>query len=426
MGKTALAQGRGHVLQIQQRLHHRPGLARCVSFARQDIRHLGVSETAGGAYQGIVEFTGQYLAFVGNLHAAGQGQTVHIGPQRTQVVGQHFRQHGHHAAGQIHRIAALLRIFIQRAGLLQIMGNIGDGNFQQPAASGFFRIYCVVEVLGVFAVDGHQRQMREIFPPRRQFYFCPGQSFGLFQRGFRPVHGNVILAQGDIGDDAGIVGIAHDLDNLAAHAAALAGVLRNTRHHGVAVFHISRNTVEKQRLGNAWIIRNHFPATVIRLIAADDLRRAALEHLHQTAFSLAFITSTGNAHFDAVAMQGFAHGAASEEHIFAVFIGHQKAETVAMADDATGNSGHFAHGRQLALFSALELTITNHRIDAFVKAIKISLAGHFQTGSDLFKSLCTLLSQEGQDNITARNRVLVAPGLFFLFRIGIKNWSFLR
>ena len=64
----------------------------------------------------------------------GEAGAVFIRFEGTEAVGQRFRQHRHDAVGEIDRIAALARIHVEPVTLADIMGDVGDGDENMPAA----------------------------------------------------------------------------------------------------------------------------------------------------------------------------------------------------------------------------------------------------------------------------------------------------
>ncbi len=128
----------------------------------QNFCHLGVRQAGMGVHHRFHEFGPQHLAFAVDQQFAGHAQTVYFGVQRTQAIGQDFRQHGNDLRRKIHRRAAVFRLVVQGGVDLDIVRDIGDGHQQLPAFGGFFGVHGIVEVAGVLAVNGHQRNAAQI------------------------------------------------------------------------------------------------------------------------------------------------------------------------------------------------------------------------------------------------------------------------
>ncbi len=107
------------------------------------------------------------MAIGGDDDAGGKRRAILVWAQRTEVVGNPLRQHWHDTVGKIDRIAAILRLAIERCAGARIGGDIGDGDTQNKAA-GIRRIGValgvdrVVVVLGIHRVDGHERDRAPI------------------------------------------------------------------------------------------------------------------------------------------------------------------------------------------------------------------------------------------------------------------------
>ena len=99
----------------------------------------------------------------------GEAGAVDTGLQRAKLVRQCLWQHRHDAVGEIYRVAAPLRLAVERAAGEHIRGDIGNRDDQMPAA-GVLPIGVglgpdgIVKIARVAAVDRHQRQAAQIRP----------------------------------------------------------------------------------------------------------------------------------------------------------------------------------------------------------------------------------------------------------------------
>ncbi len=148
------ADRRRHILRVRLRiLQIAPRLI--VGQARMRDDHRFVESRLAG-------FTG-----FADMHVADKGQAFDARHQRTQSVGQIFRQHRYDAIRKIHRRGARSRLAIQRAANAHVMADVGDGDDQPPAAAvDGLGVHRVVEILSIRAVDGHQRQSAQILAAR--------------------------------------------------------------------------------------------------------------------------------------------------------------------------------------------------------------------------------------------------------------------
>ncbi len=72
----------------------------------------------------------ELMAVGGDDDTGGKRRAILIWAQRTEIVGNPLRQHRHDAVGKIDRIAAILRLAVERAAGVHIGGDIGDGDAQ--------------------------------------------------------------------------------------------------------------------------------------------------------------------------------------------------------------------------------------------------------------------------------------------------------
>ena len=80
-------------------------------------------------------------------HVADHAQALDLRVERTQAVGELLRQHRNHAAREVHRVAALVGVLVERAAGLDVVRDVGDGDDQAVALALPLAIDGVVEVL---------------------------------------------------------------------------------------------------------------------------------------------------------------------------------------------------------------------------------------------------------------------------------------
>ena len=115
-----------------------------------------------GTHNRRVEAVFFNIARVSDDHVAHHAQTLDIGIERADAVGQVFRQHGNHAAREVNAGAAFLRVRVDSVIGADIMADIGNRHDQTVIASDFFGKHGIVEIARRFAVYGDQRQIAQI------------------------------------------------------------------------------------------------------------------------------------------------------------------------------------------------------------------------------------------------------------------------
>ena len=176
-GATLMTRRQQHLIQGVELLEVRQHLLvlatqRLAFSALRLLQHgadLVVGQTRMGMNHRFIELIVDDLAGLGDAHLADHGQTIDVRIQRAETVGKLLRQHGHHALGEIHRVATPGRFFIQRRTDLDVVRHVGDRHIEFPAAGKqlpataiLLAEHRIVEVAGIFAIDGNERQMTQI------------------------------------------------------------------------------------------------------------------------------------------------------------------------------------------------------------------------------------------------------------------------
>ena len=100
-------------------------------------------------------------------HPHRKRRAIDVGAQRAQIVGNALGQHRHDAVGEIHRIAALQSVAIERRTGPHVIGDVGDGDRQHKAAfvSGIVvrrRVHRVVVIFRIGRIDSDERQLAPV------------------------------------------------------------------------------------------------------------------------------------------------------------------------------------------------------------------------------------------------------------------------
>ena len=125
---------------------------------------LFVSEATVGVDDGMYDAGVSYFSFLGDVEDDGECEFLFIRTQGTDEVTQAFGKHRDGTVYQINGSRPLLCFFVDDAAFFYIVSHIGDmyAYFPQSVFDGADR-KCVVEVLGVFRVDGESRYLTEVF-----------------------------------------------------------------------------------------------------------------------------------------------------------------------------------------------------------------------------------------------------------------------
>ena len=73
------------------------------------------------------------LARLRDRHLADHAQAIDLGLERAELVRQPLGQHRNHAPREIHRLAALARVDVERVAVANVVADVGDGDDQPEA-----------------------------------------------------------------------------------------------------------------------------------------------------------------------------------------------------------------------------------------------------------------------------------------------------
>ncbi len=213
------------------------------------------------------------------------------------------------ALRKIDRRAAIVRLAIERAAFLDVMGHIRDVHSQpEVAVRQPLDRDRIVEVAGVFSVDGHGRDAPEIGASANVLVADgTAQAHRLGDRFTRVRVGNAPLADDDFGVDARLVDVAEHFGDPTDCAARGGRPPRELDDHHVArrcaAFLARRNEDVHQ---HAPVERRNVPhAVVAAFVAADDRLVRALDDPDDPAFGFAAVLDALDSDDDTVAVHRF-------------------------------------------------------------------------------------------------------------------------
>ena len=317
-----------------------------------------------------------------DVHVGDHGKALDLRIERAQAVGELLGQHRDHAAREVHRVATVEGVLVERAGGVHIVRDVGDGDDQAVALALALAIHGIVEVLGGLAVDGDQRQLGEILAPGPVLLAHHVRELARLRLGLgRELVGQIVLAQRDLDLHAGIGVVAEHLDDAADRLGELGRLLDQFHGDdlpGLGLLAPARG--DQDVLRQATVLGHHDHHAVLVDDAADDAAVGALQHLDQLAFGTAAAVLAGDAHDHAVAVQQLAHLLGAEEDVGLAVVAAQEAEAVGMALDAAFDE--VGLGRQQVGVAAVadDLTVALHRAQTAVEMVEFVRRNVERTG----------------------------------------------
>ena len=210
------------VHQIEQRQQRRVAGARRRVAGGENRVDVRVGHPLVAVDDPVVELHADDVAVASDLHQARLHQPIHVRLERAQSRRQLRRKHVDGPFREIDRRAALVRLGVERAALLDVVRDVGDVHAQPvvPVGQPLERDR-IVEVARVLAVDGHRRLRPEVGAAIEVARPDRGaQRRGLGDRVLAVDVGQRVLADDDARVDAGRIDGAQHLDHAAQPAAA--------------------------------------------------------------------------------------------------------------------------------------------------------------------------------------------------------------
>ena len=390
----------------------------------QDRRHLGVSQASVGVHHGFVELVTGHAAGGGDGHLAHHAEPVDLRVQGTETVGEHLRQHGHHELGEIDRVAALIGFGVEGRARFHIGRNVGNSDPQAPAASTLgFTEDSVIEVAGVFPVDGHQRQGAQVdatlFGLLRHLLAETGDLLGHL---FRPGVRNAVGTQGDLDLHAGRHVLTQDFQDGADRIEAGSGALVDAHDHDLA---LASSLVLPFRdddvLADAAVIGYHKTDAVLDEVTTDDVRLAGFEQAHQTRFLTTLAIDLGRLHQGIVAMHQALHLAVVQEEIRSTTLGAQKTESIFVAK-------HIAFDQIQAIRQGVTLVAGEHELPVALHGAQTTSQGFQRLFIGQLEDLGQLFPGHGflmaLDEL--QQHLATGDGIFVFFGLALEERIFLR
>ena len=355
-------------------------------------------------------------------HVADHAQTIHLGIQRTQAVGQLFRQHRDHPTWEIHGVAAVEGITVECRARLDVVRHVGNRDDQSEAATLAFAIHRVVEIAGGLAVDRHQRQIADVLAPRQVLLaYCPRQPprLGLDLR--RELVRHVVLAQRDFDLHAGVGVVAEHLADPADRLGVLGRLLDQFDHDHLARSRLATAAPRCRRqqdvLSNTPVLGDDDGDAVLLDDASDDSSVGPFQNLHQLAFRTATPVGADDARDHPVAVEDLAHLLRPDEQIRAAIVADDEAEPVGMPLHPAADQVRLV-GQQVGTAAvAHDLAVAHHRRQAAVEILALAGFDFERRRQRLEAERHAVLLEDLEDVLAARKGMRVAFAFAFEERI---------
>ncbi|VVO41215.1 hypothetical protein PS706_05921 [Pseudomonas fluorescens] len=391
----------------------------------QDGADLVVGQTRLGVDHRFVELVVGHFAGFRDGHLAHHGQTVDFRVQGAQAVGQLLRQHRDHALREVHGVAAYLGFVIQGRTDLHVAGHVGNRDEQLPApgeqaqlAGLGLAVDRIVEVAGVFAVDGDKRQMAQV----DAFFFVFLFHFwlelaGFFQHSLGPDVRNIVGAQRNVDFHARRHVVADHFNDVALWLEARRWPVGDLHLNELADLGGAITARRDQHfLLDLRVIRHHKADAAFLEVTANDGLVGAGYHFDNDAFTATATVQAGNPRQGTVTIEHQAHLRRAHEQVVAAVIRNQETEAVTMAGNAPQDQVELIHRRVSATAGIDQLSIALHGTQTAAQGFELVFGGQTEFFNQLLAaSRRTPIGEMRQDQFAARNRVFI----FFRFTSGL-------
>ena len=167
------------------------------------------------------------VALAVEIKNSGKCQTVLVGNQTAQIIGDLLRQHGDDPAGKVNRGTAFVGIFIKGCSWSYEVADIGNGNIEPKSLLGLDNGHGIVKVFGRFSIDRDMQDLPQIFPAFRFGNFFR-QLRRLLPRLLAKIMGQLEFLNHQPHLDINGVRITEDLNDLAPEIEGIFGALCKT------------------------------------------------------------------------------------------------------------------------------------------------------------------------------------------------------
>ena len=246
------------------------------------------------------------------------------------------------------------------------MRDVGDRDDEPEAVAVPRAVDGVVEILRRFAVDGDERQGRDVDTARAVAVGDGGRQLArLLARGERELVRQIVLAQRDLDLHAGVRVPAEHFDHARDRLALRRRLLHDLDDDDVARLRLSASVVRHQQvLVDAAVLRDDESDAALVVEPADDGDVGARQDVDDLALGPAAPVGAGAARRDAVAVEDLVHLGRAEEEIRASVVRNEKPEPVRMPLHGAGDEVELRRDAELALAIHQQLAVAPHRVDA--------------------------------------------------------------
>ena len=363
----------------------------------------------------FVELRVRNRAVALHLHVADEAHAVDLGLQRTDAVGQRLGQHRHDEPREIHAGRTQLGLVVERCARAYVVGHVGDRHHQAETVAVGFAVDRVVEVLGVLAVDRHQRQRAQVDAAADHALLDVHRHRGSFVEHFlRELVRQVVAVDRGLDHQRRLEDVAQHGQHAADRRAVRVARRGDLADHQLAVLRVLAGIAGNLDVAlDALVVGHHEADAVLDRESAHQARGAPFEHFDDDAGAAAACVDIGQTGEHAIAVHRLAHFGRRQKQVFpAAAVGAQEAEAFGIGDHRARDQIHALGRHQAATAVLQQLAFAQHRRDPLAERVGPVGFGQPELCGELFgRHRSVGVGEYLQDRFATGNRIGVARRL---------------
>ncbi len=235
----------------------------------------------------------------------------------------------------------MLSFLIQGGPFGDIAGDVGDRNDETPAATYLLAPHGIVEITRIFAVDGDQSDVAQIFSaPLCGCADCVAIRLCLRNRFGREFKRQAVRVNRDLGFHARRCVFAEHPHDMPERLGRPGRLFDDLHEHDLACARLTDAVARHEHaMADARIVRNDEADAGFVVEPTHDFRGAALEYFDHRAFRATALIGAAHAHGDPIAVHHFAHLTIGKNDRRRAIVRMHEPVPIAMAADGADRQG---------------------------------------------------------------------------------------
>src|SRR3972149_2792293 len=265
----------------------------------QHLPYYRICQPLNAVDYGVIEGAVNHPPIFIYYHLSGHGKPVDLWVQGTDAVAEFLRQHRDSPVREICAGASDIRLPVQRAPFLYIVGYVGNGDPEPyvPVLLLFYS-YCIVKVLGPFSINGYGVHPPEIDPVLYLLLVNYLRNFPRLNKDIlREFIRNAVFPHYGHHLYIRVIREAHYLRNLPVRAPVGSRIVDYLGHHYLAVLCIPCLPLRDKDVPQYLLLRwYHISVILLSLKPPDNRCQASLQYPYNLTLFLSVFLDTLHPH----------------------------------------------------------------------------------------------------------------------------------